>query len=384
MVFLFWFLLSLIFYTMIGYPILLEVMGKVFKGKQINKDLNYHPTVSVIVPAYNEEKVIERKILNLLDIDYDPLSIEIIIASDHSTDNTNEIALKYVNSFPNRVKLINVQERKGKTNAQNEAVEIAKGEILVFTDANSLFSNDSVRELVSYFNDENIGYVAGRLIYTNKLSSETSSAENTYWNFDMRMRKIESDLASITAGNGSIYAVRKNSYLMIPLVCSHDSIFPPRYVINNKRAVYNEKAIAFEKAGETSEDEFKRKKRMARSIVSINFIDIQKYNFFKYGLFSLFYFSHRFLRNNLYLMHVLVLLINIMLVFKDRSTVIYSIMLIGQLILFLSPFIKLFSKIKIFKLVSHYMMTIYAQLIGAYREITGKSKPFWEKAESTR
>ncbi|MGF2167084.1 glycosyltransferase [Enterococcus casseliflavus] len=384
MIIIFYLSLFLIAYTMVGYPILLELLYKIVRKKNINSSYDYVPFVSIIVPAHNEEVVIEKKILNLLNSDYDKSKFEIIIASDHSTDNTNSIVSKYAEKYPENVKLINVIKRKGKTNAQDEAVEVAKGEILICTDANSFFSDNAIKELVSFFNDEKIGYVAGRLVYTNEESSQTSKAENSYWNFDMRMRKIESDLSSITAGNGSIYAIRKEKYFNIPLVYSHDSIFPPRYVINDLRAVYNENALAYEKAGETTEDEFKRKKRMARTILSINFVDIQKYNFFKFGLFSLFYFSHRFLRNNLYLLHIFVFFSNIFLIFFTNHSAFYATIQFFQIVAFISPVLPILSRNKYFKLLSYYIMTIYAQMIGAFNELTGRSKPFWEKAETTR
>jgi len=236
--------------------------------------------------------------------------------------------------------------------------------------------------VLSLSNSE-IGYVAGKLVYTNNSVNSTSESESTYWDLDLRMRKIESDLASITAGNGSIYAVRKKEYMKINPIYSHDSIFPPKFVNLGKKAFYNEKAIAFEKAGETDNDEFNRKIRMSRKIIMINFIDLNKYNFFDHGLFTLFYISHRTLRNNLYLMHVIVFITNLFLAI-DSFNSIYVFLFILQLMAYLLALVGRNSSNKYLKFLSYYVMTILAQLIGGYREITGKSKPFWEKAESTR
>jgi len=315
---------------MIGYPILLELLNKFIHKKQVKFDDSYRPSVSIIVPAHNEESVIEKKILNLLSLDYEANKLEIIVASDNSTDTTNEIVNQYVARFPEIVKLHVVKERKGKTNAQDEAVEVAQGEIIVFTDANSMLEKNSVTELVLSLSNSEIGYVAGKLVYTNNSVNSTSESESTYWDLDLRMRKIESDLASITAGNGSIYAVRKKEYMKINPIYSHDSIFPPKFVNLGKKAFYNEKAIAFEKAGETDNDEFNRKIRMSRKIIMINFIDLNKYNFFDHGLFTLFYISHRTLRNNLYLMHVIVFITNLFLAI-DSFNSIYVFLFILQL-----------------------------------------------------
>ncbi|MBM7712760.1 glycosyltransferase [Enterococcus xiangfangensis] len=383
MKFLFYLFLVLIIYTMIGYPILLEIMNKIVPKKDIILDNDYRPTVTVIVPAHNEESVIEKKILNLLSLNYEDSSLEIIVASDNSTDDTNIIVKNYEIKYPYKIKLYSVKERKGKTNAQDEAVRIAKGDVTVFTDANSMLEKNAINELVTSLSNSDVGYVAGKLVYTNDLPNATSESEASYWNIDLRMRKIESDLASITAGNGSIYAIKKDDYIEIDPIYSHDSVFPPKFVILGKKALYNDKALAFEKAGETDTDEFKRKVRMSRKIIMINFVDLKKYNVFKNGLFTLFYFSHRTLRNNLYLMHLLVFISNLFLAVND-SNPLYKIVFIMQIIIYLIAFIGRKSVNKYVRFISYYAMTISAQLIGAYREISGKSKPFWGKAESTR
>jgi cellulose synthase/poly-beta-1,6-N-acetylglucosamine synthase-like glycosyltransferase len=152
---------------------------------------------------------------------------------------------------------------------------------------------------------------------------------------------------------------------------------------NRKRAVYNEMAIAFEKAGETSKDEFKRKIRMSRGILDTLFKNFGKYNVFKHGWFSYFYFGHRTLRYSLFLLHIIVFISNILII---RTSTFYCITMTCQVVFYLFALIGK-SKIikgKIFYYTYYYCMTITAQLIGAINQITGKSKPFWEKAESTR
>lgn len=377
----FWLFAILIIYTMVGYPLVLELLNKIKKEKKINLSYNYHPSVSIIVPAHNEEAVIEGKLKNLLSLDYN--DYEIIIASDNSSDKTNEIVKEYMSIYPNIVKLVEVKERKGKTNAQNEAVDQATGTLLVLTDANSFFDKSVLSHLASFFNDDSIAYVAGKLIYTNGNDSETSEMESRYWNFDLRMRQIESRLSSITAGNGSVYAVRKCDYIKIDPVYSHDSVFPVKYVLNGKRSVYNDEAIAYEKAGETETDEFNRKVRMARKNISLTFLDFQKYNFQKFGMFSFFYLSHRAFRNNLYLFHLIVFFANAYLAISTKE-ISYVTLFIIQILIYIITFFKLNQKNKILRFLSYYVMTLAAQLVGAINELTGKSKPFWEKAESTR
>lgn len=269
----------------------------------------------------------------------------------------------------------------GKTNAQNEAVKIAKGTILIFSDANSFLKNDCIEELIKYFSDDNISYVSGKLVYTNKEISESSNAENSYWNYDLMMRKIESDLGSITAGNGAIYAIKNSDYIDLNPIYCHDSMMPIKFVLNNKKAKYAPNAIAYEKAGENSEDEFKRKVRMARKNLSISYSDLNKYNPFKVGFFSYFYFSHRYLRNMLWVLHCFLFISNLFLLGESYF---YKIIFIGQCLFYIIALIGGQIKNKLLYIPYYYSMTIFAQMKGAWNEITGKSKPFWEKAETTR
>jgi glycosyltransferase involved in cell wall biosynthesis len=364
---------------MIGYPLLLKLLDKIVKKKSVEIKVDYEPTVSIIIPAHNEEKVIGRKLDNLLSLSYPIEKLEIIVTSDNSSDKTNEIVRKY-SKMNRNVKLLEVKNRLGKTNAQDEAVEVAEGEVLLFSDANSILDKNAVNEIVDFLSDDKIGYVAGKLEYTNGELNEAAKSEEQYWNYDLQMRKIESDISSITAGNGAIYGVKKIDYEAIDPIYSHDSVFPPKFVLKGKRAVFNPNAKAYEKAGESLEDEFKRKVRMSRKIIKINFINMDKYNFMKHGYFSLFYFSHRFCRNFLFLFHMLLLISSLLL----SESSFYFIFFLAQAVFFIFSLIGFYKRKSAFKACTYYSMTILAQIIGAYKEITGKSKPFWERASSTR
>lgn len=381
---LFWLSAFLIFHTLIGYPASLFIISKIVRKKEEKKDISLKPYVSVIVPAHNEEKVIEKKLENLINLNYPKELMEIIIASDYSTDNTNNIVKKFIeNNKDYDIKLYIVNKRQGKTNAQNEAVKIAKGEILVFTDANSFLERDAINHLTSSFTNEDIIYVTGKLVYTNSLENITSNAEDTYWNYDLFMRKCESDIKTITAGNGAIYAIRKSEYIYFDPIESHDIEMPLYAGVNNKRAIFNPKAIAYEKAGENYEDEFKRKVRMFGGILKHIFGTPKKYNIFEYGWFSYFYFSHRTLRYSLFILHPCLFICNLLLI---RVNYFYIIIFILQVFFYFLALIEsIFKTNKIFFAYPYYYtMTLVAQLLGAKNQITGKSKPFWEKAESTR
>lgn len=379
----FWIIGFLIFWPMIGYSVFLLSLNKLVKIKDRPK-VSGTPQVSLIVSAHNEEKVIQKKLDNLMHLNYPSEKIEIVIANDNSTDKTQEIVENYIrndNKFP--IRIYNVENRKGKTNAQNETVKTCKCEILVFTDANSMLDSNAIKELVSSFYDETVMYVSGDLSYTNSENNSTSDAENTYWNLDKKIRNIESNLSSITAGNGGLYAIRRGLYIDIPLIHSHDSKMPKEAVLRGYKAITNSDAKAYEKAGETVKDEYKRKVRMNRVIFESIFESFLFINIFKYKFFTLQLFSHRTLRYLLAVNHILLFLTNLLLCVK-RVNIFYYITLIAQIIFYSFAIIGNFKNIRIFKLPYYYSITLLAQLHGMINYFTGKRKPFWEKAESTR
>lgn len=380
---LFWISVIGILYSFLGYPLSLSILSKILKNKKIEKEICY-PKVSFIVAAHNEEKAIEKKLKNIISLNYPIENLEVIIASDNSVDLTNSIVNKFIQKNKKyNIKLHIVEKRQGKTNAQNEAVKISTGDILVFSDANSIWDKEGIIYLVRNFKDKTIDYVCGRLKYINFFDNITSKSESSYWNYDLFLRKKESNLSSITAGNGAIYAIRKRGYIDIDPICCHDGTYPMLVVINGKRAVYEEKAIAYEKAGENTQDEFFRKVRMNRNFLKNKYKNIEKYNPFKVGLYSYFYFVHRYLRYSLYLFHILCL---ITLCFLYKLNILYFILFIGQISFYILALIGFIFKIKskIFYYPYYYTMTIFAQLIGMIKSLFGLDKPFWEKAESTR
>lgn len=375
-------------YAMIGYPIVLGLIDKVMKPPKNKQDYSYEPTVSYMIVAHNEEKVIYDKLINALSIEYPADKMQIVVASDNSTDNTNRIVRTFIeeNKDWNMV-LYTTKEHRGKTNAQNEAQKIATGEILVMTDANTILKEDAIRELVSYFTAEDIAYVSGKLEYSNAGDTATSRSESTYWDLDLSMRDVESRIKTITAGNGALYACRNEEYIDFPPISCHDSAMPYTYSKMGKRALFNPNAIAVEKAGETDDDEFKRKVRMSRDIHTMFLWGIRVMNPIEYGWFSFFYFGHRTCRYSLWWAHILLLACTLAASF---STGVLSVLGGGatalQILFFLLAGFEMKFKInnRILHIIGYYGMTVYAQVVGIYRIITGKAKPVWEKAESTR
>lgn len=374
----------IIFWAMIGYPLSIKIIGKIYKNKKIEKDYTHQPTVTVMVVAHNEEKVILNKLNNLINLNYPEDRIEFIVASDNSTDKTNDIVEQFIKEHPERkIRLYEVKERKGKTNAQNEAQKLVGTEYLVMTDANSILESDAVKELMAAFTSDDIAYVCGKLSIINTTSSDVSQAEAQYWNSDLEVREIESRIQTITAGNGALYAVRNKDYYDFEPIQSHDSSMPIYYALKGKRAIANHDAIAYEKAGEVIEDEFKRKVRMNRLILRQILPDLRILNIFKNKWFTYFYFGHRTCRYLLWLSHLMVFITNALLISNHW---LYLITFVVQLIFYILALIKLITKShnKYLLLIYYYCVTLIAQWVGVYKMLTGKAKPFWEKAESTR
>lgn len=374
----------IIVWAMVGYPVSLKIIGKIYKSRKLQKDYNHQPTVTVMVVAHNEEKVILEKLHNIIELDYPKDKIEFLISSDNSTDRTNEIVKKFIADHSEyNIRLYEVKARMGKTNAQNEAQKTVVTEYLVMTDANSMMDMNAVKELMAAFTSDDIAYVSGRLSIVNQEASDVSNAEASYWDSDLAAREIEGRIQTITAGNGALYACRNADYYDFELIKSHDSSMPLYYALQGKRAIANHDAIAYEKAGEVIEDEFGRKVRMNRILLKHILPDVKILNIFKYKWFSYFYFGHRTCRYLLWISHLLLLVSSAFLI---NELWLYSVAFIGQMLFYFLAILRVFIKLqnKYLNLIYYYTVTITAQWIGVYRILTGKAKPFWEKAESTR
>lgn len=370
--------------AMIGYPVSLFLLDKLLKKPDNKKDNSFEPTVTIMVVAHNEEKVIGEKLNNLIGLDYPNEKIKILVASDFSTDSTNEIVEDFISLHKERnISLYKSVEHFGKTNAQNEAQELVDSEILVMTDANAILDKRAIKELVSSFSSDEIVYVSGQLKYINSAINDTAESEGFYWRIDLFCRLIESKIQTITAGNGAIYACRNKDYVKIEPIGCHDGSFPLLYALDGKRAIYNPDAIAYEKAGETIGDEFKRKVRMNRTILKGILSNIKVLDVYHNRWFSYFYFGHRTCRYLLWIAHLLLFIFNLFLL---KRGIFWILTMIFQCIFYVISFIgwRVKSNNRIVKIISYYTITVLAQWNGVINILTGKTKPVWEKVESTR
>ena len=250
---LFWIAFAALAWTHVGYPLAVAAAARLHE-RRVRRDDGFLPTVAVIVSAHNEESVIERRLENLLALDYPAEKLELVVASDASDDRTDAL----VEPFAPRVRLLRCP-RGGKVAAQNRAVGEATADVVAFTDANATWAPDALRKLVRNFADDAVAYVCGRLRLE---QADGSNREGAYWRYELWLRASESKLDSVTGGNGSIYALRRDDYVDVDPRFGHDLAFPYLMVQRGRRAVYEPEALAFEKPTPTNEAEFRRKVRM--------------------------------------------------------------------------------------------------------------------------
>ena len=331
---------------------------------------NFTQSVSIIITAHNEESSIKKTIELCLNSDYLKNKLEIVVASDQSTDRTVEIASQYIGKG---VRIVETKNRMGKANAQNEAIETIDSEIIAFCDANSQWESDTLKQLVSSLSNDKVAYVTGKLIYLNTDNNKVSASEGFYWVYELYLRKLESSIHSITAGNGAVYAVKRSCIEPINPLYNHDLVLPPLIVSQGYRAVYT---------GETAKDELNRKIRMLgrtwHYIINNRWI----FNPFKMGgIYSIFMISHRLLRYSSGLFQLLIFIIPIFLL--DKPFFVFA--LLAQILFYLLLIPSAFGLLgKKMYTVFYLNLFHYATIVGFFKAIIGKVSPFWKSVESTR
>ncbi|NMB81887.1 MAG: glycosyltransferase family 2 protein, partial [Ignavibacteria bacterium] len=258
---LFYLICLLILNSFFIYPVILFIKNRKYSKREI--DLNYTPTVSILIAAHNEEKVIEERIKNLAELNYDLSKIEVFIGSDASTDRTNEILTKQKEKY----RWLNIylsEERRGKAGILNQLYKQARNEILVFTDANTLFHKDALKNMIEDFSDEQIGGVCGRLVLVDNEKSKSEGVEEVeYWKYETMVKKLEGQIGILLAANGGIFAIKKELFQPIPTINAvTDDLFISLSIISGGyKFTYRNDAIAYEETGKDVSAEYRRQVR---------------------------------------------------------------------------------------------------------------------------
>ena len=287
----FWICCGLLLYVYVLYPILMRVLAMRFGRPAVRGDAL--PTVTIIVTAYNEEKCITSKLDNLCKLRYPSHLVDILVVSDSSTDLTERLAATY---DPERVHVLRVEGRRGKTACQNAAAAAASGEILVFTDATTQVSVDALHRLVECFVDPEIGCVGGRLTYVSELNNCTGRGGEIYWSYELSLRAAESRLGSMIGVSGCLYAVRKRAYREINPSLISDFVIAMRMREQGLRTVLAPDATCFEATLERGSHELAMRVRVAMRSLDALIRERRFLNPLRYGCFAWQLWSHKVVR----------------------------------------------------------------------------------------
>ncbi|HEX8722809.1 MAG TPA: glycosyltransferase family 2 protein [Pyrinomonadaceae bacterium] len=287
----FWASAALLAYAYVGYPVLVYAVARL-RPRAVRR-AGREPRVSVVITAYNEERDLAAKLENTLALDYPAEKLEVIVASDCSTDRTDEIA----RSFAARgVRLHRQSARLGKTAAQNAAVELASGEVILFSDATTLYRPDVLRVMLPSFADETVGCVAGRLVYVDPADTGVGRGARSYWGYETFIKEQESRARSLIGVSGCLYAVRRAAYVPLYHEACSDFIIATKMVEQGLRAVYEPAAVCTEETNRRSDRELQMRVR----VIAQTYTDLWRHramlNPLRGGFYSVELFSHKVLR----------------------------------------------------------------------------------------
>lgn len=368
----FWLSIFVIIYPSIIYPSLVFLLGLV--RPRTVKRCSWLPFVTVLIPAYNEAQHIAATIQDKLNQDYPRDRLEIIVISDGSTDGTDDIVREFSSQ---NVRLIRRERREGKAAALNEAVRCARGEILVFSDANSLFAPDAIRRMMENFGDPEVGYVTGNLAYEVRSAGIAGKGCSAYMKYENALRTLETQVGSIIGVNGGVDAIRRELYSNVPRHLITDFVLP-LYVIGTKhRVVYDERVHASEVANTELGSEFRMRIRVGlRALQGITYMRrlCNPVNY-PWAAFSL--ISHKLSRYFCFLFLFIAFLTNLMLVASPG----YARLFIAQTLTYLLALIglrkgMLFRKLTLIP--AYLLMTNMAFALAAIKFLQGETMATWE------
>lgn len=377
----FWGSIAGLAYVYVGYPLLVWFVGRLFP-KPVRSG-EFEPRVTILITAFNEALSIGSKLENTLALDYPKDKIEVLVASDGSTDDTDAI----VREFEDRGVVLYRQEgRVGKTITQNNAVDRASGEIILFSDATTMYREDALRALLPAFADKTVGCVAGRLIYTDQAKSNIGKGAQSYWGYETFIKMAESRACSLIGASGCLYAVRRSAYKPMYADACSDFLISSVLYRHGMRTVFEPKAICFE---ETNRDTDRELNMRVRVIVQ-TFTDLWRnrdmLNPFTSGFFAVELISHKLLR---YAVPVLLLLILVANSVLAPGSFLYSSTLAVQAAFYLTALAgwlmeRLGWRVTILAMPMYFVLANAASLLAFYRFVRGERLARWEPARDNR
>lgn len=387
---LFWTLLFIIFYTYVGYGILLYFIIKIrriFKiGKKTKVDTSYEPEVTLFIAAYNEKDYVEAKMKNTLSLDYPKDKLNVVWVTDGSDDGTPDMIRKYEGATVHHL-----DERNGKIGAMNRGMDFVKTPIVIFSDANTNLGKESIRRIVNLFSNPKVGCVSGEKRIINKESDVASGAgEGIYWKYESTLKKWDAELYSVVGAAGELFAIRTELYRHVEKdTLLDDFIISLRVAQEGYTIQYDPEAYAIESASANVKEELKRKIRISaggiQSVVRLSSL----LNVFKYGTLSFQYISHRVLRWTLTPL-CLVLLIPILTVLALNEGImefgLYATLFWLQALFYAGALIGWFLenisiKIKLLFVPYYFFIMNLSVVLGFFRYMKKTQSVNWERAQ---
>lgn len=375
---LFLFFIGLMLFTYIIYTLILIIIRAAARRVTV-RDESFAPNVTMVVAAYNEEKVITKKLENCRALEYFHGKLAILIGSDGSSDKT--VALIRTASMP-EVSVFDFKERRGKVNVLKDLVSCATGEIIVFSDANTIYKPDALRKLIRHFADKRVGCVCGRLQLKSPDGSVEGEYEGAYWRYESFIKRMEGELGVCLGANGGIYALRKALFPDIPSdTIVEDFVIPMKILERGYKVMYEKDALGYEESSKTISDERKRKIRIGAGAYQSLFLTSPMLNIFR-GFPSFAYWSHKVMRWLVPFFMIIILCINMFLL--DES--LYKNIFLLQVIFYLFTLLGyLLSKVRMHNMLFHlpyYFVAMNLSLfLGFYRFISGQQKVTWQRVE---
>jgi cellulose synthase/poly-beta-1,6-N-acetylglucosamine synthase-like glycosyltransferase len=371
----FWASAAALVYTYLGYPLLLILMSRL-RPRPVRRAA-HSPSVTVIITAYNEERDLAAKLENTLALDYPQEKLEIIVASDCSSDRTDEIVREYA---ARGVRLHRQPERLGKTAAQNAAVELASGEIILFSDATTLYRSDVIRALVPNFADPKVGCASGRVVYTDAKASSVGHGTRSYWSYEFLLKQHESSVCSLIGVCGCLYAVRRSAYVPLYHEACSDFIIATKMVEQGLRAVDEPDAICMEETNERTDKEMKVRVRIITQTFSDLWRNRAMLNPFRSGFFAIELLSHKVMRYLVPLFLIAILAASIIL--APRS-LFYTLALAGQVCVYGAAALAwLLERVglhsRLLAIPQYFVLGNLASLIAFYKFLSGERYVRWE------
>lgn len=372
---LFWSFLFMILYTYFGYPALFFLVS-LFREKPVQKG-DITPSVSIIIAVHNEEKIINKKMENMLAINYPKEKLEILVISDCSQDSTDQMIRHFERDG---VKLIMLEQRRGKEYAQGVGVEQSRGEIMVFTDASAMLEKNALLNLVRNLSDPTVGCVTSE--DRTLLDEGKESEEGAYVKYEMILRRLESKVGSVAGLSGSFFAIRRELCDEWSPGYASDFLLPLRSVMAGFRAVSDTHSLAYYKTVPSSQQEFRRKVRTVTRGLEVLFRNLRILNPLRFGFFSLQIISHKLFRWLVPFFLIIVFLTNLFLVTKHHF---YLFFLFAQLLFYLMAGLAFLfpclNKMKIFRIPSFFCLVNLSILVAWFETIGGKKHIVWEPSK---